>query len=150
MKRFVRVALAWTVVSAVIQVVGRYVSRRYALGDEGADEFRMAAIATGAIFRSRAKELRSGSCRVVMGGAKIDLREAQLDPSGADLHLDATMGGIRVGVPSTWRVEVDTSGVVLGGVDQHLASAGDPDEDAPCLRIRASARMGGIVVGPRP
>jgi hypothetical protein len=150
MKRFLGTALALSLVNLLVHLAGRHLSRRLTSGGDEDDEFRVAAIATGATFRSRAKALRSGSCRVVNGGAKIDLREAQLDPEGADLRLDATMGGIRVGVPAACRVELDTSGVVLGGIKLTAPSDGVARDDTPTLRIRASARLGGIVVGSRP
>ncbi len=83
---------------------------------------------------------------MLWGGAKIDLREAHLDSGGADLELDSIMGGIEVRVPSDWRVEMDTSEVRLGGVDVRVPPDNELTGDPPRLRVRASARLGGIVV----
>ena len=150
MKRFLRTALALAILNLLVQLVGRKLSRRYSSGGEADDEFRVTAIATGAKFRSSAVALRRGSCRVLNGGAKIDLREAQLDSRGADLYLNATMGGIRVGVPPAWRVELVARRAILGGVDLTLPSDRVLRDDSPLLRIRASAVLGGIVIGPKP
>lgn len=146
MKRVIKAALVLVVVNGVVQLVGRYLSRRYAKGGEDTNEFRIAAIASGARFRSRAGALREGSCRVSCGGAKIDLREAQLDSRGAELTLETTMGGIEVRVPPGWRVEMDTSGVMFGGVDLRVPPEDAPSDSAPTLRVLATARLGGITV----
>jgi hypothetical protein len=150
MKGFLRTALALAIINLLVQLVGRKLSRRYSSGGEADDEFRVSAIATGAKFRSSAGALRKGSCRVLNGGAKIDLREAQLAGEGADLYLNAIMGGIRVGVPAACRVELVDRKAFLGGVDLHGPSDRIARDDSPLLRIRANAMLGGIVIGPRP
>ena len=149
-KRFLRATLLLLVVNGLMQVAGRVLSRRYALGDERTDDFRLAAIATGARFRSRAAALRRGSCVALWGGAKVDLRDTQLDPRGAELRLDAVMGGIEVRVPAHWQVDMDTRGVLLGGADLRVPPDARPGEDAPLLVVHANAKLGGIVVDSRP
>jgi hypothetical protein len=146
LKRFVKVLVVLAVINGVVQLVGRYVARRFAEGDEDSNEFAIAAIASGSDFRSRAVALREGRGWVLWGGAMIDLREARLDSNGAQLDLNATMGGIEVRVPPDWRVEMDTSGVALGGVDLKVRRDIELSDDAPTLRVRATARLGGIAV----
>jgi hypothetical protein len=78
----------------------------------------------------------------------LDLRGAALHPDGADLELEAVMGGIAVVLPTGWRVTVDqtSSG---GAIDLDLPDPETLPGDAPTLRIRAVARNGGIAVGSR-
>jgi hypothetical protein len=80
-----------------------------------------------------------------MGGMKVDLRDATLDPSGATLDLDVTMGGVEVAVPEGWAVEIDGQSR-LGGIDTHLDDPADLPDDAPVLRVRTRMVMGGAMV----
>jgi hypothetical protein len=82
---------------------------------------------------------------VVLGGVDLDLREATLDPSGADLDLSATLGGVNVTVPSEWRVVVEDR-ATLGGVEALVTDPGELPEDAPLLRVEAAARLGGVAI----
>jgi hypothetical protein len=79
----------------------------------------------------------------LMGGAELDLREAEL---AEDLTIIAitVMGGIGITVPDG--VSVELSGFALMGAN------GAPDDKrpalpgAPAIRVRAFALMGGVGV----
>ena len=125
--------------------VGQLLARRYTEGDAAADEFSLAAILGGAERTCTADALRRGRCLAVCGGVQLDLREAELDPAGAELLVQATMGGVQVIVPGAWRVTVDAD-AKAGGVDTHVTAPGDLPDDAPALTVRVVARMGGVQV----
>lgn len=125
--------------------VGRLWARRYTEGEAASDEFSLAAICGGAERTSTARALRRGRVVAVCGGIELDLREAALDPDGAELLVQATMGGVQVIVPGTWRVSVDAD-AKAGGVETHVTSPDELPDDAPELRVRAVARMGGVMV----
>ena len=74
-----------------------------------------------------------------------DLRDATLAPEGANLSLRATMGGMAVSVPESWRVVVNKN-VTAGAVDVRTADPEDLPDDAPTLHVTASAQSGGIVI----
>ena len=69
------------------------------------------------------------------------MREAVLDPAGADLRLRAVFGGGQIVVPESWRVTVAMRG--LGGVGD-TRSSDDLPMDAPELRIDATVLFGGF------
>jgi hypothetical protein len=140
-KRVVKVVVALVALGAA----GQLLARRKTFGDETADEFGIATYLGGVERTSSAAALRRGSVSVVLGGVDLDLREAMLDPSGADLDLSATLGGVNVTVPSDWRVVVDDR-ARLGGVEALVTDPEELPDDAPLLRIAAGARLGGVSI----
>lgn len=143
-----------SVVIAVVKVVvllaglaalGQVLARRKTVGDETSDEFAIAAYVGGVQRTCRAGSLRSGSVSVVLGGVDLDLREAVLDPAGADLDLSASWGGVSLTVPREWRVLVEEK-ATLGGVDARVTPPDELPDDAPLLRVVAGARFGGVSI----
>ncbi len=144
-RKLARPVCVFLTISAVASAMGRIVARRLSRGDEESDEFRIAAICGGKQFRSCAKHLRSGSIVVSMGGIDVDLRDATLDPAGANLDLNVTTGGVQVVVPETWAVDVEGS-ALAGGFDSDVTPAENLPDDAPKLHVRAVVRFGGAFV----
>ncbi len=130
---------------AALRVAGHLVSRKHNIGDDASDEFSLAAVFGGAARASRAPSLRRGDVLACCGGVQLDLREATLDPAGADLRLRAYLGGIQVVVPEGWRVAVEAD-AKAGGIDTNVTPEDDLAEDAPVLRVQAFATMGGVQV----
>ena len=132
-------------VLAGLWAVGQVLARRRTVGDETSDEFAIAVYVGGVERACKATSLRRGSVSVVLGGVDLDLREATLDPGGADLDLSATLGGVNVTVPSEWRVVVEDR-ATLGGVEALVTDPGELPDDAPLLRVAAGARLGGVAI----
>jgi hypothetical protein len=144
-RKLLRVILGIVIIEAIALAVGAVISRKLTKGDEDSDEFQVAAVMGGKKFCCHAEHLRSGTVIASMGGVDIDLRDATLDPAGANLELKATMGGVQAVVPDTWAVEVN-SVAVIGGVDTDVTAPEDLPDDAPRLFIDAVTRMGGVLV----
>lgn len=106
------------------------------------DSFSLVAVMNGIAFESRAESLTDGSLFVYMGGAEIDLMDAELAPD-AHLALKVFMGGVSVVVPPSWRVEVRPD-VMMGEV----ANKTNPDDpaDGPLLVIDVRVVMGGVEI----
>lgn len=77
----------------------------------------------------------------VMGGIKIDLREASFAQAEVTIQAFALMGGIEILVPEDVAVEISGFGI-MGGVDHRADGPGLPG--APKVRINGYAVMGGI------
>ena len=94
-------------------------------------------------FESRhtSKNFKGGNVSVVLGGAEINLREAELAPEGAVLYLSAIFGGIDIRVPTHWDIEVHPS-AVLGGVGAKCSNT--QASSSKRLVIHAHATFGGI------
>ena len=78
------------------------------------------------------------------GGGSLDLREATLDPAGAELRVRAMFGGLEIVVPSSWPIELH-SRVILGGVGD-ARDAEDVDPTSPTLVIDAQTIFGGLAI----
>lgn len=88
------------------------------------------------------------SSLAVMGGNELDLREARLSSSETVINAFAVMGGIDIIVPEDVRVIDDGIGIMGGfGISNHRSctmSQKDLPSDAPVIRIRGFALMGGV------
>jgi hypothetical protein len=84
----------------------------------------------------------------MMGGAVLDLREARFPRGVVDLEVKAFMGGVQILVPPGLAVEVNGS-AIMGGFQQVNRSPPTPDPDAPLLRVRGLAIMGGVDISTR-
>ena len=114
-------------------------------GDETSDEVALVAVFDGIELASRATAFRGGSILAWFGGIEVDLREAELDPAGAQLPVHTLFGGIEIETPAGWRIESNAK-AVFGGIDARPSDEDDPA--APVLRLDGLALLGGIAVGP--
>lgn len=83
-----------------------------------------------------------------MGGAGLDLREARLGPGLTEITILAVMGGVDVVVPPGLAVE-SHGFAIMGGFEGNDQPSADPDPDAPRVRIRGVAIMGGVEIAVR-
>jgi hypothetical protein len=79
----------------------------------------------------------------VMGGGKIDLRDAQFTDGRASITAFALMGGIEIITPEEAHVDVRGMGI-MGGVSHAARGPGQPG--GPIVTVRALALMGGVKV----
>jgi Domain of unknown function (DUF1707) len=83
------------------------------------------------------------SCFALMGGIKLDLREARFSQREVTIDACTLMGGIDIIVGED--IEVDVSGFgCMGGFDHRAAGPGVPG--APRVRVIGLAIMGGVNV----
>lgn len=78
-----------------------------------------------------------------MDGVDVDLREAVVEDGELRLTAVAVMGGIDIVAPEGVEVEM-TGFAFMGGRDNRARGPGY--DDAPLLRVRAFALMGGVEV----
>jgi predicted membrane protein len=79
------------------------------------------------------------------GGVDLDLRGANLDPTGATLLVQTYCGGVQVQIPEDWRIQLEVDSK-MGGVEATVTPPDDLPENAPTLRVEAIARLGGVLV----
>jgi hypothetical protein len=77
----------------------------------------------------------------VMGGAELDLREAELADE-ISITAITVMGGIGIVVPEG--VSVELSGFALMGANSGPRDKVPPVPDAPVVRVKTFALMGGV------
>jgi hypothetical protein len=142
--RFVRRLVLGFVIFVVATAASAFVVRKRVprFGESEDDAFSLVTAMGGVAFESRAKALTEGALFVYMGGAELDLMDAELAPD-AHLSLKVFMGGASVVVPPTWRVEVRQD-VMMGEV-VNKTNPDDP-EDGPLLIIDVRVVMGGVEI----
>ena len=139
--------LLFAVASALAaRAAGLLLSRRLDEGSEVSDEFRRVVVLRGSEFRSRSKGLRRGEVSVLMGAAQVDLRDAVLDPAGARIVADNTLGGLSILVRDDWVVTVDDTRKGGGEVQVDVADPTTLPDGAPRLHIRLLTRAAGSAV----
>ena len=106
---------------------------------------RIVAIMGGEDKRGRWRPGRPLRILAVMGGAKVDLRDAESDDGVFDIDALALMGGVEIVVPDDADVDLDGF-AIMGGRDNKVPAA--ETAGGPLVRINGYAVMGGIVVRP--
>jgi hypothetical protein len=84
----------------------------------------------------------------MMGGANLDLREARFPRGVIELEVKAIFGGVQILVPPGLAVEVQGT-AIMGGFQNVNRSPPTPDPEAPLLRVRGVAVMGGVDISMR-
>ncbi|MGI5827538.1 MAG: LiaF transmembrane domain-containing protein [Patescibacteria group bacterium] len=87
------------------------------------------------------KDFRGGRIRLAFGQVKVDLTQAKLSKSGAELAIDASFGGVNVFVPKTWKVR-STGTAVLGSWKNETGTGGK----SPVLTVSGSVNFGEVTI----
>lgn len=102
------------------------------------------ALLGGGHHGGRFRAVGSINAVALLGGAEIDLRNAEIEGGELTVNTFALLGGPNIYIPDT--VEVETGGLsILGGV-QKQGSLRSPRPGAPVIKIRAFALLGGASV----
>ena len=101
------------------------------------------AMLGGTEHRSSAADFRGGDVTAVLGGSKIDLRNASLKSGDAVIDCFAMWGGIEIIVPRTWTVSVQGT-PILGAFEDKTEQ--HPETAGPRLVIRGVVIMGGVEI----
>lgn len=82
----------------------------------------------------------------VMGGAELDLRQAQFSAAEVTLTINTFMGGATIIVNRSTRVVVEGTGI-MGGYSPPTSGPDDTVRaDSPVVRVKGVAIMGGVDV----
>src|SRR3954468_9521238 len=85
-----------------------------------------------------------------MGGADLDLRQAQFAACEVVLTVNAVMGGADIKVNPHTHVIMEGTGIMGGYSGPSDTTPPGLDADSPVLRVRGFALMGGVNVSRRP
>jgi predicted membrane protein len=146
MRTLLKALLTLAVASFLTRAAALLITRRFEEGSEVSDEFRRVICLDGVDFISRAGGLRHAEVSVILGGAKVDLRDAVIDPGGATVLLENTMGGLLLLVREDWAVHVDDMLVGGGETEVRVTAPDELPDDAPRLDVQAITRLGGTVI----
>lgn len=108
----------------------------------------LVAVMSGAKRKGRWRAQERCVALAVMGGCKLDLRDAEIQGPRLDITAVSTMGNVKIVVPEG--VEVDVSGVsIMGGKHVRIRDL-PPRPGTPVIVVRALTIMGGVEVVSRP
>ena len=103
----------------------------------------MVAILSGSHRHGRFRAVGSINAVAIMGGAEIDLREAEIEGGELTVNVFTLMGGANIYVPDT--VEVEVGGFSLMGGSTEIGRE-RTRPNAPLVRVRAYNLMGGVTI----
>jgi len=86
------------------------------------------------------KDFKGGRVSGVLGGAKIDLRDAEMAGDTAEIYISTFMAGVEIYVPKEWKVTVDASAFLAAFEDKTKTTDNVQKE----LIVKGSAFMSGI------
>jgi hypothetical protein len=102
----------------------------------------LVSILGSARYKARFHVVRTINTFSILGGAEIDLRNAEIEGGALTINTFAVLGGADILVPDS--IEVDSAGIyILAGVDE-LGTARRPYPGAPTVKVRGFALLGGV------
>ena len=146
MRRLLKLVLGFLVVSSVIWGVGQAVTRSRSSDDLADDELDVYTFWMGKEAIATSQALRRVTARVLMGGATIDLRQAQPAPEGLVVDVGTMMGGTALLVRKDWNVNVDEQSE-NAQVEIRLDDGAEAASDAPVVDVVLKTKYGGALVG---
>jgi len=144
--RLIRWALGLFILTSIGGAIAALIvkQRTPSEGTPESDEVSLVSIFEPLTFTSRATAFRGGSLLCLYGGGDVDLREATLDSTGADLSVRLAFGGGRLIVPDEWIVEMHVLPIIGGVAD--VRPPRERPADAPKLVVDGFAIFGGLAV----
>ena len=100
----------------------------------------------GGNFSTRSKRLTNGNIIAILGGAEVDIREADSLKNTLEIDIVAFMGGVEIKVPPHFNVTVKLL-PLLGGVTNKTTCLADKmGVPAKHLVLTGMALMGGVEI----
>lgn len=100
----------------------------------------------GGDYSTRSHNLASGNVIAILGGAKIDIRDADTQKDVMEIDILAFMGGVELIVPPHWQVTVKVL-PMLGGVSNKTTCLADKMQvRKKHLVVTGVALMGGVEI----
>jgi len=117
---------------------------------EGADFINLALILGGGDHKFTSQNITGGKITAIMGGGKIDLRQAGSQKETIIIDTFAFWGGIEIVVPYHWQVNIQGSPILGGMVNSTSAPVNingvSTNLQPRTLIVKGSAIMGGVEV----
>lgn len=109
---------------------------------DSSDFIHATAVLGGFNRKCSSQQFRGGDFTAIMGGGKVDLRDAQMQTEEAVLDVFTVMGGMEIQIPMDWAVEQRVT-PILGGFEDKTRQ---PPGNTKRLAIHGTTIMGGISV----
>ena len=97
----------------------------------------------GSEHKNNAADFRGGDATAILGGCKIDLRNASIKSGDAAIDCFAMWGGVEIIVPQDWSIVVHGT-PILGAIEDKTSQT--KNAGGPTLVIRGVAIMGAVEI----
>jgi predicted membrane protein len=94
---------------------------------------------------SDAADFRGADLFALMGGCKLDLRQATIAGNEAVIDVFVMMGGIELRVPETWSIDARVL-PLMGGISDERRPSAPAGTETQRLVIRGTVLMGGVEI----
>lgn len=91
-----------------------------------------------------ADSLKGGQFYCNLGSLEVYFDQVQLDPNGAEIYINCSLGSINLYFPKTWRI-IDKLNSSLGGV-KNETRFNNPHENAPQVTVTGNVSLGAVEV----
>lgn len=132
--------VVWIGLSMVLRGTGR--PGRGGASLDSRDWISGTAILGGIDRKCTSQHFKGGDLTSIMGGIKIDLRDARIETDPAILEVSTVMGAIEIFVPQNWDIENQVT-PILGGCED---TTRPPQADGRRLVVRGTTVMGAITM----
>ena len=133
--------LFWIPAIAIVALIAHHERPRSASADS-LDDW---AVLGGVERRVESQQFRGGSVLALLGGVKLDLRDAAAPDREVTLDATAILGGVEIIAPRDWEVAVSGTSI-LGGFSESGFRRAGADEKHPRLIVSGLAVLGGVKV----
>ncbi|HNQ68984.1 MAG TPA: DUF5668 domain-containing protein [Bacteroidales bacterium] len=107
------------------------------------DYFDISKVFSGAHTVVKSQNFKGGNASFIFGGGEIDFRNAQLSEGTNILKLECIFGGVKIFVPDTWDVSLETTGIFGGFSDERRHLNIENIDKSRRLVIKGEAVFGG-------
>ena len=112
---------------------------------EDSSTINAVAVLGGTQRNNTSQNFRGGDLMAIMGGCEIDLRNAKISESPAEIDVLTLFGGTEIRVPADWTISL--KGLpILGALEDETHNSPDPDMPMQELVITGLVAFGGLSI----
>lgn len=134
----------------VLLLLGIYLLKPFLLKQRGEvglkNEVDVFSVLGSGEFNTRSRMLNTGNVVCILGGANVDMRDAEMEGESMEIDVFCLMGGVEIKIPAHWRVSVKAVPLLGGVTDQTVCMAEKMQLSAKSLVVKGFALMGGIEI----
>jgi predicted membrane protein len=133
------------VLVGIMIILHSFSATRAVSGGLNIDSINVTSILGGSNYNYTSKTLKGGKLTAIMGGSKLDMRNAEMDGDSMVIDSFIMMGGMELLVPEHWRVILQAT-PILGGVEDKTMLKED-SKSGKSSKVKELILKGVIIMG---
>lgn len=136
------------ILPAILFAAGYHYLRSHRNNQTAGSENSIDAVSflSGVDNKTHSKNLAGGSITSILGGANINLTDADMAADQMEIHVFALMGGVEIKTPLHWQVNCQAIPILGGSSNESNCLADRLNMPQKNLTIKGIAIMGGISI----